>query len=626
MVLLLGLVLLLGTSQASIAGDDDSGILRHLRQQEAVARREAERGREAAAARLYCDVGDVFMARGEFLPALESYRRAEAAGHSIASEQERERAVAGISRAYIESAAPMPTALPRIAVVKFSASGDSHPDLNDGFHDALVAALSQDERVVVLEYSLVDAVLQETRLGLTGAIKPAALRSVGRLLSADLVVKGRVDSAHSQVTATAELLDVGASASEFSVSRSDNAAAILRLQDVFAAAFVKRLGSYLERKANVRTVPEPPAGNDARSWLERGFFLAAHARHREAVDVLRKAVAMDPRPRFKLELGSQLEMTGRQVEALKLYESLLRSQPKSGESYFLDREIHERLGTVSFQTGNAVEAVAHFEAGLRAISRRSPSAHKERALMLSNLAVALGAAGRSGEVVPRLQEASQEARRSRDAALLAAMLHNLGATLAASHDLDGAAVALDEALVAASGVGEGGILPDILSARGDVESMRQNSKMAAFLYQKSIDVARTRGGDSELPRLYCLLGISQLGFADPEAATVSFERVLASSPSASMPVRYEAHRGLGTAWANRQRADLAKRNAAIALDLARAMQDRAKERQALRSLAQIYALFGDAKNARRYSEEAQSVAPTGARAGAGTGEGHAPQK
>jgi tetratricopeptide (TPR) repeat protein/4-amino-4-deoxy-L-arabinose transferase-like glycosyltransferase len=121
------------------------------------------------------------------------------------------------------------------------------------------------------------------------------------------------------------------------------------------------------------------------TFLNLGSLLAQRGRAVEAIDVLSKAVAIDPghaEPHFRLGLARR--DAGQQQEAIEELTAAVRLRPDHADA-------HAALGVLLRGEGRTAESLAHF----REAVRHAPDSFEAR----TNLGLALMEAGRPGEAV-----------------------------------------------------------------------------------------------------------------------------------------------------------------------------------------------------------------------------------
>ncbi len=101
--------------------------------------------------------------------------------------------------------------------------------------------------------------------------------------------------------------------------------------------------------------------SDASTQLERGRSLCRHARWREAIEPLQRAVTLDPNlVAAHYQLGDAYNQTDRLVEALEAYETAVRLEPENwralkGVGVVLDRMRRPQEATAAYQRARAAQ-------------------------------------------------------------------------------------------------------------------------------------------------------------------------------------------------------------------------------------------------------------------------------
>ena len=79
----------------------------------------------------------------------------------------------------------------RLAVLDFEVKAKGAPrDAGSGLSEMLITALVESERFTVVERTRLDEILREQRLGITGAVNPKTAAQIGKLIGAQLLIKG----------------------------------------------------------------------------------------------------------------------------------------------------------------------------------------------------------------------------------------------------------------------------------------------------------------------------------------------------------------------------------------------------------------------------------------------------
>lgn len=95
----------------------------------------------------------------------------------------------------------------RVAVLPFEPADGGSPRDGWNISEKLVTQLVRTGKVQALERSMLRALLSEQRLGQTGALDPATLKRIGRVLSADGIVTGSFVTLGREVVVNARLIN-----------------------------------------------------------------------------------------------------------------------------------------------------------------------------------------------------------------------------------------------------------------------------------------------------------------------------------------------------------------------------------------------------------------------------------
>lgn len=95
----------------------------------------------------------------------------------------------------------------RVAVLPFEPADGGSPRDGWNISEKLVTQLVRTGKVQALERSMLRALLSEQRLGQTGALDPATLKRIGRVLSADGIVTGSFTTIGREVEVNARLIN-----------------------------------------------------------------------------------------------------------------------------------------------------------------------------------------------------------------------------------------------------------------------------------------------------------------------------------------------------------------------------------------------------------------------------------
>lgn len=95
----------------------------------------------------------------------------------------------------------------RVAVMPFEPADGGSPRDGWNISEKLVTQLVRTGKVQALERSMLRALLSEQRLGQTGALDPATLKRIGRVLSADGIVTGSFVTIGREVVVNARLIN-----------------------------------------------------------------------------------------------------------------------------------------------------------------------------------------------------------------------------------------------------------------------------------------------------------------------------------------------------------------------------------------------------------------------------------
>ncbi|MBI5596382.1 MAG: hypothetical protein HY928_09875 [Elusimicrobia bacterium] len=161
----------------------------------------------------------------------------------------------------------------RIAVLPFSSAGGQDQEGGLVLAERLIARLARTGGVEVMERTLLDKVLEEQKLGLTGAFDQRAVGQVGRMLGVDAIVTGtfvtlsdRRVEVHARLIQTASARILGAASARVDKEWEAETMPVGALWDVKApdpARFPAPL---------VRLVPDPfrdaPNGGACSGWEE----------------------------------------------------------------------------------------------------------------------------------------------------------------------------------------------------------------------------------------------------------------------------------------------------------------------------------------------------------------------
>ncbi len=95
----------------------------------------------------------------------------------------------------------------RVAVLPFEPADGGSPRDGWNISEKLVTQLVRTGKVQAIERSMLRHLLSEHRLGLSGAIDPATLKKLGRVLSADAIVMGSFTTLGNEVEVNARLVN-----------------------------------------------------------------------------------------------------------------------------------------------------------------------------------------------------------------------------------------------------------------------------------------------------------------------------------------------------------------------------------------------------------------------------------
>jgi TolB-like protein len=95
----------------------------------------------------------------------------------------------------------------RVAVLPFEPADGGSPRDGWNISEKLVTQLVRTGKVQALERSMLRALMSEHRLGLSGALDPATLKRLGRVLSADGIVTGSFTTIGREVVVNARLIN-----------------------------------------------------------------------------------------------------------------------------------------------------------------------------------------------------------------------------------------------------------------------------------------------------------------------------------------------------------------------------------------------------------------------------------
>jgi TolB-like protein len=95
----------------------------------------------------------------------------------------------------------------RVAVMPFEPADGGSPRDGWNISEKLVTQLVRTGKVQALERSMLRALMSEQRLGQTGALDPATLKRIGRVLSADGIVTGSFTTIGREVVVNARLIN-----------------------------------------------------------------------------------------------------------------------------------------------------------------------------------------------------------------------------------------------------------------------------------------------------------------------------------------------------------------------------------------------------------------------------------
>lgn len=95
----------------------------------------------------------------------------------------------------------------RVAVMPFEPADGGSPRDGWNISEKIVTQLVRTGKVQALERSMLRALLSEQRLGQTGALDPATLKRIGRVLSADGIVTGSFVTIGREVVVNARLIN-----------------------------------------------------------------------------------------------------------------------------------------------------------------------------------------------------------------------------------------------------------------------------------------------------------------------------------------------------------------------------------------------------------------------------------
>ncbi len=258
-----------------------------------------------------------------------------------------------------------------------------------------------------------------------------------------------------------------------------------------------RAGNLPEAERSYRAVLQAqPRQPDALALL--GVVLEAQGRAREAVDFIRKAVALDPKaPLFRLHLGNALLAAGDATAAVAELRLAARLQPHLAEA-------HYNLGNALRQTDDNAGAITAFRVCLALM----PQFHLAR----NNLALLLSAAGDHGAAQAELQK------------VLAAEPQNIMAQISLAQVADAAGDYAASLHAAERAIALQPQHPDALFARALALNRLQRDDDAAAVYRRLLDVVpqHTHAWDN--------LGQSLQQLGQTAAAEAAYRQALVCAP------------------------------------------------------------------------------------------------
>ena len=95
----------------------------------------------------------------------------------------------------------------RVAVLPFEPADGGSPRDGWNISEKLVTQLVRTGKVQALERSMLRALMSEHRLGLSGALDPATLKKIGRVMSADGIITGSFTTIGREVVVNARLIN-----------------------------------------------------------------------------------------------------------------------------------------------------------------------------------------------------------------------------------------------------------------------------------------------------------------------------------------------------------------------------------------------------------------------------------